>query len=64
MMPPPAVAGGASALSGCPVAGHAQQPGEAVALPVGQRGKGIGHLLHPLVHVVVVIVAGRGVGAG
>jgi hypothetical protein len=51
-------------LSGCPAAGRAQQPGEAVALPVGQRGQGIGHLLHPLVQVVVVIVAGRGVVAG
>ncbi len=63
-MPPPAVAGGGICLSGCPGAGRAQQPGEAVALPVGQRGQGIGHFLHPLVQVVVVIVAGRGVVAG
>jgi hypothetical protein len=48
--------------SGCLVAGRAQQPGQAVALPVGQRGQGIGHLFHPLVDVVV-IVAGRGVVA-
>jgi hypothetical protein len=54
-------------LSGGSVAGRAQQPGEAVALPVAQRGQGIGHLLNPLVHVVVfvfVIVAVRGVVAG
>ena len=71
-MPPPGVAGGGIValgelcqrfVSGCPVAGRAQQPGQAVALPAGQRGQGIGHLLHPLVHVVV-IVAGRGAGAG
>jgi hypothetical protein len=47
-------------LSGCPVAGQAEQPGEAVALPVGQRGQGIGHLLNPLIQVIV-IVARRGV---
>lgn len=66
-MPPPATAGGGIVAlrvlcqryeSGCPVAGRAQQPGEAVALPVGQRGQGIGHLFYPLVHVVV-LVAGR-----
>jgi hypothetical protein len=70
-MPPPAVVGGGIVAlrelcrryeSGCPVAGRAQQPGQAVALPVGQRGQGIGHLFHPLVDVVV-IVAGRGVVA-
>ena len=59
-MPPPAVAGGGIVLSGGPLAGRAQQPGPAVALPAGQRGQGIGHLPNPLVHVVV-IVAGRGV---
>jgi hypothetical protein len=42
--------------SGCPVAGRAQQPGQAVTLPVGQRGQGIGHLFHPLVHVVVIVL--------
>ncbi len=62
-MSPPAVAGGGICLSGCLLAGRAQQPGEAVALPVGQRGQGSGYLLHPLVHIVV-IVAGRGVVAG
>lgn len=70
-MPPPAVVGGGicavrelcqRCLSGCPVAGRAQQPGQAVALPVGQRGQGIGYLLNPLVDVFV-IVAGRGVVA-
>ena len=62
-MPPPATAGGGIFVSGGPLAGRAQQPGEAVALPVGQRGQGIGHLLNPLVHIVV-IVAGRVVVAG
>jgi hypothetical protein len=49
-------------MSGCPLAGRAQQPGQAVALPAGKRGQGIGHLLNPLVHVVV-IVTGRGIVA-
>ena len=63
-MPPPATGQrGHRVLSGCPLAGRAQQPGQAVALPVGQRGQGIGHLLNPLVHVVV-IVARRVVRAG